>query len=149
MPPAPRQQSRHAAVEHKKAAPNLRCPPRVAHALGWQVWVLQSGEAFDHGLLGKQAAAEHHQHQRIDGNGIPIHRIRQPENQNGGEKRSQQQRNRPLPRRLRHGGADQPQHAHGGSEPEKRAVFAPVIPQKRIGETGEGEQDFGKGHGVV
>lgn len=69
------------AVKDKEGAPDLRNAPSVAHTFGRQVGVLQSGEAFDNGLFGKQAAAENGKHQRVDGDGIPIHRVRPSENQ--------------------------------------------------------------------
>ena len=140
------EQGGEAAVEDEKAAPDLGNAAGVGHAFGRQVGVLQSGEAFDDGLFGKQAAAENGKHQRVDGDGIPIHRVGPSENQYGGEKGGKDNRRNALGCGLRHGGAYQPQGAHQRGEPEKRAVSAPVIPQKRIGEAGEGEQDFGKGH---
>ena len=116
------------AVEDEEAAPDLRNAAGVAHAFGRQIGVLQSGEAFDDGLFGKQAAAENGKHQRVDGDGIPIHRVRPSENQYRRKKSGKDNRRNALGCGLRHGGAYQPQDAHGGGKPEKCAVFSAVIP---------------------
>ena len=50
------------AIEDEEAAPDLCHAAGVAHAFGGKVGVLQSGEAFDDGLFGKQAAAENGEH---------------------------------------------------------------------------------------
>ena len=100
----------------------------MQHAFGRQVGMLQSSEAFDNRLFGKQAAAENGKHQRVDGNGIPIHRVGPSENQYRRKKSGKDNRRNALGCGLRHGGAYQPQDAHGGGKPEKRAVFPAVIP---------------------
>ena len=96
------------AVENEEGAPDLRNAPSVAHAFGRQIGVLQSGEAFDNGLFGKQAAAENGKHQRVDGDGIPIHRVGPSENQYRRKKSGKDNGRNALCCGLRHGGAYQP-----------------------------------------
>ena len=96
------------AVEDKERAPDLRNTTGMQHAFGRQVGMLQSGETFDNGLFGKQAAAENGKHQRVDGDGIPIHRVRPSENQYRRKKSGKDNRRNALGCGLRHGGAYQP-----------------------------------------
>ena len=96
------------AVEDKERAPDLRNAPSVAHAFGGKVGMLQSGEAFDDGLFGKQAVAENGKHQRVDGDRIPIHRVRPSENQYRRKKGGKDNRRNALCCGLRHGSAYQP-----------------------------------------
>ena len=96
------------AVEDKERAPDFRNASSVAHTFGRQVGMSQSGEAFDNRLFGKQAAAENGKHQRVDGDGIPIHRVGPSENQYRRKKSGKDNRRNALGCGLRHGGAYQP-----------------------------------------
>ena len=90
MPPRPCQQRGGGGVEDKKAAPDSGNAAGMAHAFGRQAGVLQAGEALDQGLLGKQAGAEHGEHQQGNGHGIPIHGIGLAQQDHGGEESGQQ-----------------------------------------------------------